>query len=197
MKRSKRFLKKPNKKEKKKMSKSNVQVLHEITGYNLFGVRQTAQRNPNRFSGLLLSYRQAKNVRSVKLLEKKIDDAIQEVSYVCVISPRHKTSMAQISLLNLDENGYSNLKIVKYLCERHFFLLSSALALVGGYINGNSAQATIHNSYKAKKADYLNSIPANIGMLRLKTYLQTSIDLFKKDQKDLENILQNIKLEII
>lgn len=178
--------------------KSNVDVFETATKFSRFGIKVVLSKNPNKFSGLALNYRNLYKLgKSTKRLEKKMEDALLDESYVVVESPRNKNSKAYFTLLNLNEDGLENLKMVRFLCQHHNFLLSNALALVGGYINGNSAMSTVCNAFKNSKTDYLNSIASHLAKTRLRTYLQSSIVKFQFEKKHLDEIIQQIELSNI
>ena len=110
--------------------KSNVAILVEATNFETFGVRQVISRNKNKFSGLALNYRNLlKSGKSLTNIKKRMNDALLDDSYIVVTSPRHKMSTSFFSLLNLNEDGVENLKIVKFLCDNHHFHRSGLLHL--------------------------------------------------------------------
>jgi len=177
------------------MSLSNVEFVSLATGFAPSGIHDIMSRNPKRYSTLIGNYRRAtqtgKNVSRVrKILEKHLENDGQ----IVFVSPRNRNSEFVGNVLNLNEDGVYNLRILRYLLSHHNFLVSTAFALIGGYVNENSATSIICHSYRTNKEDFLNSISRKDSRIRLETFLKTQIARMSFDQKNLNEILEAIEI---
>jgi hypothetical protein len=94
----------------------------------------------------------------------------------------------------LNEDGIYNLRVLKYLLERHHFLVSVALSLVGGTVTTNKAQSVIFREFNSSKVDFLNSVPRRLTKIRLDTFLKSEFEKLQFDRKNIVEILESIEL---
>jgi hypothetical protein len=111
---------------------------------------------------------------------------------ICFVSLRNRNSEFVGNVLNLNEDGLYNLRIIRYLLSQHNFLSSGALALVGGLLNSNSATSVISSKFRNKE-EFLNSIPKHIAKIRLETFLKTELAKFKNHLKEIDSILDSME----
>lgn len=178
--------------------KSNLELVSEITGYAPITISEIINhntRNKKRYSTLISNYRiSLKTGKGVLKNKNSLERHLLNDSYITLYSPRHKSSAFIGNIVQLNEDGIYNLRVLKYLLDRHHFLISTGLALLGGKISNNAAQAVVVRNFNSSKVDFLNSIPRRLARIRLETFLKTEFDKLKFDRANLSEILESIEL---
>lgn len=178
--------------------KSNLGLLAETTGYSEIVLGEIVNhntRNKKRYSTLISNYRiSLKTGKGIQKNKNSLERHLLNDSYITLYSPRHKSSAFIGNIVQLNEDGLYNLRVLKYLLERHHFLISTGLALIGGKISNNAAQSVVVREFNSSKVDYLNSVPRRLARIRLETFLKTEFDKLKFDRANLSEILESIEL---
>ena len=178
--------------------KSNLGLLSEVTGYSeliLGEIVNHSPRHKKRYSTLISNYRiSLKTGKGILKNKNSLERHLLNDSYISLYSPRHRSSAFIGNIVQLNEDGIYNLRVLKYLLERHHFLVSSACALISGRLNGHSAQSVIYSEYKSSKVDFLNSVPRRLAKIRLDTFLKSEFEKLQFDRKNIVEILESIEL---
>ena len=175
--------------------KSNLELLAETTGYTPIVLNEIISYNKKRYSTLISNYRiSLKTGKGILKNKNSLERHLLNDSYISLYSPRHKSSSFIGNIVQLNEDGIYNLRVLKYLLERHHFLVSTGLALLGGKINENSARMVICNEFKASKVDFLNSVPRRLSKILLDTFLKSEFQKLQFDRKHIVEILESIEL---
>jgi hypothetical protein len=178
--------------------KSNLELLAETTGYTpvvLGEIINFSPRNKKRYSTLISNYRiSLKTGKGILKNKNSLERNLLNDSYISLYSPRHKSSAFIGNIVQLNEDGIYNLRVLKYLLDRHHFLVSTGLALIGGRLNENAARSVIYSEFKSSKVDFLNSVPRRLTKIRLETFLKSEFDKLKFDRANLTEILASIEL---
>lgn len=178
---------------------SNLGLLAEVCGYNEIVLGEIVNhntRNKKRYSTLISNYRiSLKSGKGILKNKNSIERCLLEDSYITLYSPRHRSSTFIGNIVQLNEDGLYNLRVLRYLLDRHQFLVSTGLALLGGFINGPRATGIVCQEFKASKVDFLNSVPRRFARIRLETFLKTEFDKLKYDRANLSEILESIDLK--
>ena len=135
--------------------KSNLEVISNATTLDqsfIAGIiERSSAKDKKTFSSLAMHYRKAvKNNRGIQKASDRIMNHIHLNSQVIVISPRNRNSEISVNMVNLDEHGMKNLKLVTFLLNEHYFLASNALALIGGLTNVQSFMVTFNARFRTK-----------------------------------------------
>lgn len=178
--------------------KSNLGLLAELSGYNelvLGEIVNHSPRNKKRYSTLISNYRiSLKTGKGILKNKNSLERHLLKDSYITLYSPRHRSSSFIGNIVQLNEDGIYNLRVLKYLLERHHFLVSTSLALLGGKLNSNVAQAVIFRDFNSSKVDFLNSVPRRLTKIRLDTFLKSEFEKLQFDRKNIVEILASIEL---
>lgn len=178
--------------------KSNLELLAETTGYSEIVLNEILNHSPRhkkRYSTLISNYRiSLKTGKGILKNKNSLERHLLNDSYISLYSPRHRSSAFIGNIVQLNEDGIYNLRVLKYLLERHHFLVSTGLALLGGKLNSNVAQAIIFREFNSSKVDFLNSVPRRLSKIRLETFLKSEFDKLKFDRANLSEILASIEL---
>lgn len=181
--------------------KSNLEIYAEATNIDTSFLSMIRERSPEKaqktFSSLAMHYRKAKKTgKGLSKIQQKMTDHIFVNSGAMIQSPRNKNSVLFVNMMSLNEDGLKNLRLISYLCENHFFLVSNALALLGGELNVQSFQVTFPKKFRTKE-NYLNGISHKDGVLRVKEYLKYNSKRCAEDLKNFSEILKEIGIESI
>lgn len=175
---------------------SHAEFLSTITGFSEIGIREIINisiTHKKRYSTLIQNYRKALEIKkNVSARRKGIEKHLERDGMICFVSLRNKNSEFVGNVLNLNEDGLYNLRIIRYLLSQHNFLASGAFALVGGLLNSNSATSVISSKFRNKE-EFLNSIPKHIAKIRLETFLKTELAKFKNHLKEIDSILDSME----
>lgn len=178
--------------------KSNLELVSEITGYAPITISEIinySQKNKKRYSTLISNYRiSLKTGKGILKNKNSLERHLLNDSYISLYSPRHKSSAFIGNIVQLNEDGLYNLRVLKYLLDRHHFLVSVGLCLIGGTVSVNKAQGVIFREFNSSKIDFLNSVPRRLTKIRLETFLKSEFDKLKFDRANLTEILASIEL---
>ena len=178
--------------------KSNLEVFSNATTLDqsfIAGIiERSSAKDKKTFSSLAMHYRKAvKNNRGIQKVSDRIMDHIHLNSQVIVISPRNRNSEISVNMVNLDDNGMKNLKLVSFLLNEHYFLASNALALIGGLTNVQSFMVTFNARFRTKER-FLNSISTKDAYSRVREYLRFNSRRCAEDLHNLKQIIGEIEL---
>lgn len=175
--------------------KSNLEIVSEVTGYTPIVLNEIISYNKKRYSTLISNYRiSLKTGKGIQKNKNSLERHLLADSYITLYSPRHKSSAFIGNIVQLNEDGIYNLRVLKYLLERHHFLVSVGLSLISGKVNSNAAQSVIFREFNSSKVDFLNSVPRRLARIRLETFLKSEFDKLKFDRANLSEILESIEL---
>lgn len=178
--------------------KSNLELLAETTGYSEIVLNEIVNyntRNKKRYSTMVSNYRiSLKTGKGILKNKNTLERSLLEDSYITLYSPRHRCSAFIGNIVQLNEDGLYNLRVLRYLLDRHHFLVSTGLALIGGKISNNAAQAVIYSEFRSSKVDFLNSVPRRLSKIRLDTFLKSEFEKLQFDRKNIVEILASIEL---
>ena len=175
--------------------KSNLGLLAETTGYTPIVLNEIISYNKKRYSTLISNYRiSLKTGKGIQKNKNSLERHLLADSYITLYSPRHKSSAFIGNIVQLNEDGLYNLRVLRYLLDRHQFLVSGAIALIIGLRNSNSAKSVLSKEFNASKIDMLNSVPKRFSRIRLETFLKSELEKLNYDKKHLNEILENIEL---
>lgn len=178
--------------------KSNLEVFSNATTLDQTFIAGIIERSSNKdkktFSSLAMHYRKAvKNKKGIKKISDRILDHIFVNSQVIVTSPRNKNSEISVNMMSLDDNGMKNLKLVTYLLNNHYFLVSNALALIGGVINVQSFQVSFNARFRTKER-FLNEISYKDSYARIREFLKYNSKRCIDDLNHLKEIIGEIEI---
>lgn len=181
--------------------KSNIEIYAEATGIDasfLSMIRdRSTEKSKKTFSSLAMHFRKARKTgKGMNKILQKMTDHIYVNSGVHLQSPRNANSTLFVNMMSLNDDGMKNLRLVSYLLDNHFFLVSNALALIGGELNVQSFQQTFPKKFRTKE-NYLNKISHKDGILRVKEYLKYNSKRCAEDLKNFSAILAEIGIENI
>jgi len=177
------------------MSLSNPALLSVATGFSEYGIREIFSNNKKRYTTLSANYRQALKLnKNVSKVRKNIEKHLERDGMIVFVSPRNKNSEFLGNVLNLTEDGIYNLRILRYLLSRHYFLVSTSLALVSGSCNEQTANSAMHRKFSGSKEDFLNSISRHDSKIRLETFLKTQFEKLKFDKNNISEILESMEI---
>lgn len=178
--------------------KSNLEIISTATTLDQTFIasiiERSSQKDKKTFSSLAMHYRKAvKNKKGIKKISDRILDHIFVNSQVIVTSPRNKNSEISVNMMSLDDNGIKNLKLVTYLLNNHYFLVSNALALIGGKVNVKSFLVSFNARFRTKEK-FLNEISYKDSYNRVREYLKYNSRRCAEDLQNLKELLGEIEL---
>jgi len=165
---------------------SNVQLMSMATGFSEMGIKEIISRNRTmklRYSTLANNYRKALDCRkNVSARRKTLENHLERDGMIILVSRRNSNSEFLGNVLNLNEDGIYNLRILHYLLSRHDFLVSTALALgrKGEIRDCWCSIPSYHSTISSAFCKILDMELSEGDKIEIKTF-RNILDDFKKD----------------